>query len=91
MELFFDAIFEYKMIKEKLKLDDVETMKIIYKKSFDSQKILELFNTWDGQIYSLEYNSDKYISPSLLICLNYIWESKIVDEEWDIYTLKNIE
>ena len=91
MELFFDAIIEYKIVKEKLNLDDFETMKIIYNNTIDSEKILELFDKCSGQIYSLEYNDTKYISPSLVICLNYIYENKISDEYWDIYTMRNIE
>jgi hypothetical protein len=91
MELFFDAIIEYKIVKEKFNLDDKEIMEIIYDYENNSSKILKLFDEWDGQIYSFEYNDNKYISPSLIICLNYIYKNKLLDEDWNIYTMRNIE
>ena len=91
MELFFDAIIEYKTVKDKLNLEDIEIMKIIYNNNNDPEKILKLFDEWVGQIYSFEYKDNKYISPSLIICLNYIYENKLIDENWNIYTMRNIE
>jgi len=89
MELFFDALFEYKILKEKLKLDDLELMKNLYSKD-DSEKISKLFETWEYQIYIMEINNKKFISPSLIICFNYIYENNFIDLSWNIFNLKNL-
>lgn len=97
MELFFDAMVEYKMLKEKFAQTDKECMKMIYDDSDD--KVLDLFSKWEEQIYMLEYEKNKLISPSLLVCLNWIYkkEKKIFTNddnanvpEWNIYNLRNI-
>ena len=93
MELFFDAIVEYKTVKNTFKIDnDNICMELIYEESDtdSNNKILELFSKWENQIYMLDFGIKRYISPSLLICLNYIYENKITDEYWDIYNLRNV-
>ena len=115
MELFYDAIIEYKTVKESFRLDDTNCMKLIYLDSdinnttqtndteinkdtdtdtntdtnTDTDKILELFSKCENQIYMLDLGFKRYVSPSLLICLNYIYENKI-DSYWDIYNLRNV-
>ena len=102
MELFYDAIIEYKTVKESFKLDDINCMKLIYLDSDinintetnseinnDTDKILELFSKCENQIYMLDLGIKRYISPSLLVCLNYIYENKL-DSYWDIYNLRNV-
>ena len=88
MELFFEAIVEYKMIKEKNNYNDEEMMKYYFT---DKDKIKNLLKEHKGQIYSLEIKYKKYISCSLLVLLNFIHEKNILEEEWNIYNLRNFE
>ena len=114
MELFFDAIIEYKSVKKSYGLDDDACMRLIYLDSNsindheqtiinnntnlnnivdlnnDTDKILELFSKEENQIYMLDLGIKRYISPSLLICLNYIYEKKLDGEYWNIYILRNV-
>lgn len=103
MELFFDAIVEYKTVKKSFDLDDKKCMEMIYLDDniyetsntnspieLPNNKILDLFSKWENQIYMLDLGNKRYISPSLLICLNYLFENKIDDNYWDIYNLKNV-
>ena len=114
MELFFDAIIEYKSVKKSYGLDDDACMRLIYLDSNsindheqtiinnntnlnnivdlnnDTDKILELFSKEENQIYMLDLGIKRYISPSLLICLNYIYEKKLDGEYWNIYVLRNV-
>lgn len=109
MELFFDSIVEYKIVKEKFGVDNDDCMKLIYKdidtntntntnantnisseNNTDTDKIIELFSKWENQIYMLDFETERFISPSLLICLNYIYENKIDDDCWNIYNLRNV-
>lgn len=106
MELFFESITEYNIVKKFFNLNDIECMKLIYmdsnieinqnnemelNSSNNSDKILELFSKWDNQIYMLDFGINRFISPSLLVCLNYIYENKMFDDYWNIYNLRNIE
>ena len=89
MELFFDSIIEFKLLKETLKLDNNDCFKIIYSES-ESEKILEIFSNWNNQIYMFEFDNKKIISPSLLVILNYIYENNIINNDWNIYNLRNV-
>ncbi len=99
MELFFESIFEYEQFKQKI-LEDLKNvqisddsindlvMKFIFEES-ESEKIENLFETWQNQIYCLSYQNKKYFSPSLLICLNFINKNNIIYESWNIYNLRD--
>jgi hypothetical protein len=101
MELFFEAIIEYKQLKESI-LKDIEddeikendeslnnlTMKFYFINS-EKDKISNLFNIWEGQIYCLEYKNQKIVSPSLIVCLNLIMENNLFDKEWTIFNLRD--
>lgn len=102
MELFFDAIIEFKMLKENIvnglpendevrdSDDSITTMAMkFYFNSDQKQKITNLFEMWEGQIYCLEYGPSKIISPSLIVCLNYIMVNELVNNEWTIFNLKD--
>jgi hypothetical protein len=89
MELFFDTVIEFKMLKETFKLDNEKCLEMIYK-DCESEKILEFFSKWENQIYMFEFNDNKLISPSLLVCLNYIYQNNLIDSDWNIYNLRNI-
>lgn len=91
MELFYDALTEYKNIKKNFELDDNKCMKLIFEDiDLNSTKISDLFSKCENQIYMLDLGITRFLSPSLLICLNYIYENKIDDFQWNIYNLKNI-
>jgi hypothetical protein len=100
MELFFDAILEFKQLKEKLVKDFDDDVKedenlinsIILKFYFDYEdkvKIENLFDIWEGQIYYMEIDKKKIIFPSMIICLNYIYRNNLINSKWSIFNLRN--
>lgn len=86
LELFFEAIMEFKDLKEKLNIEEIDLLDKYY--DSDSDEIVNLMKSYD-QVYCLEINEDnkKIITISLLICLNYILVNKI--EKWNIFMLKS--
>jgi len=86
LELFFEAIMEFKDLKEKLNIDEIDLLDIYY--DSDNKEIINLMNSYE-QVYCLEINEDKkkIVTVSLIICLNYILINKI--EKWNIFMLKN--
>jgi hypothetical protein len=86
LELFFEAIMEFKDLKERLNIDEIDLLDKYY--DSDSKEIVNLMNTYD-QVYCLEINDDckKIITISLIICLNYVLINKI--EKWNIFMLKS--
>lgn len=88
MELFFDAILEFKMMVEKMGLNNDEAMKQLYKES-EPEKISAMFEKWNLQIYMFELDELKLFSPSLIVCLNYIFEKNILNLDWNIYNLRD--
>ena len=93
MNLFLDSAIEYKIVKEHYKLNNDECMGLIFNET-DTEKTIELFEKWDKQIYMLEFDSIRLLSPSLLVCLNYIYQKNnssndLLNSDWDIYNLRN--
>lgn len=88
MELFFDSIFEYNIFKGKYKLENEDALKYYFDYN-DKNKIKELFDN-KNNIYIYELNNNKLVMPSLIICLNYIFENNLIDEDWHIYNLNNL-
>jgi len=85
LELFFEAIMEFKDLKEKLNVDENDLLDKYY--DSDSEEIVNLMNSYK-QVYCLEINEGKkIITISLIICLNYILVNKI--EKWNIFMLKS--
>jgi len=87
MELFFEAIIEFKTIKQKLEIEDErELLNYIIQ---DENDILNLFmeRVKFDQIYCLELNNKKLFTPSLLVFLNYIYDNNLLNNKWNIYTL----
>ena len=85
LELFFEAIMEFKDLKEKLNIDEIDLLDKYY--DSDSKEIINLMNSYN-QVYCLEINEGKkIITISLIICLNYILVNKI--EKWNIFMLKS--
>jgi len=86
LELFFEAIMEFKDLKEKLDIEQIDLLDKYY--DSDSKEIINLMNSYE-QVYCLEINEDnkKIITISLIICLNYILVNKI--EKWNIFMLKS--
>lgn len=88
MELFYDAIIEFKMMIEHMKLDNDMAMKQLYAES-EPEKISSMFEKWDKQIYMFEMGELKLFSPSLIVCLNYVYEKNILNSDWNIYNLRD--
>jgi hypothetical protein len=88
MELFFDSIIEFKMFCECMEISTDKAMEHLYKET-EPEKISKLFEKWDKQIYLFEFEEHKMISPSLIICLNYIYEKNILEADWNIYNLRD--
>jgi len=88
MEIFFDAILEYKMMVEKMGLSNGEAMEQLYKES-EPEKISAMFEKWNMQIYMFELDELKLFSPSLIVCLNYVYEKNILNSDWNIYNLRD--
>jgi hypothetical protein len=88
LELFFEAIIEFKHLKDKLNLDEIDLLEKYYKEN--DNEIINLMNS-DNQVYCLEIeNNDKInkiITYSLIICLNYILVNKL--NNWKIFMLKS--
>lgn len=93
MELFFEAIIEYKQLKNKMNIEfDKIAMNYFFEED-KKEKIKLLFENNDSQIYCLEIINKKLYTPSLIICLNYILENynnNYVDIDWKIYNLRNL-
>lgn len=105
MELFFEAIIEFKNLKNKISKDielndknDVIleneeslnniTMKFIFNET-QEDKIKYLFDLWEGQIYCLNISSEKFFTPSLIVCLNYIQTNNLEFGTYNIFNLRN--
>jgi hypothetical protein len=105
MELFFEAIIEFKNLKSKISKDielndknDVIlenenslnniTMKFIFNET-QEDKIKYLFDLWEGQIYCLNISSEKFFTPSLIVCLNYIQTNNLEFGTYNIFNLRN--
>jgi hypothetical protein len=88
LELFFEAIIEFKHLKDKLNLDELDLLDKYYKEN--DNEIVNLMNS-DDQVYCLEIENNnklnKIITFSLIICLNYVLVNKI--NNWKIFILKD--
>ena len=105
MELFFEAIIEFKDLKNKIYedieinnkhdevLDNEESLNnITMKFIFEEsyeEKLQYLFESWKGQIYCLDIKSTKLFSPSLIVCLNYIQNLHLEFGSYNIFNLRN--
>lgn len=88
MELFYDAVMEFKMMVEHMELDNDTAMKQLYTE-LEPEKISSMFEKWDKQIYMFEMDELKLFSPSLIVCLNYVYEKNILNSDWNIYNLRD--
>ena len=96
MELFFESIIEFKMLQQKLNLDNEEYNENKYLQYYfndnEIDSIKEMMDNFKGQIYCLEINNKKILTPSLFVCLNYIIKNKhkecIYIKDWQIYNLR---
>jgi hypothetical protein len=84
MELFFEAIIEFKSIKSKLEIENFQLLNYIIE---DKEEIVNLFDEFD-HVYCLELENKKIFTMSLIVCLNYIYENNILENYWKIYNLK---
>jgi hypothetical protein len=93
MELFFETIIEFKKIKEELCFEEDEECMDYYFEETDDENITEMFNKFtENQMYCLDYNNKRIISPSILICLNYLINNKrdlFEKKNWNIFNLRD--
>lgn len=88
MELFFDAVMEFKMVCEQMNINTEKAMEQLYTEN-EPEKISKMFEKWDKQIYMFEQDEMKLFSPSLIVCLNYVYEKNILGSNWNIYNLRD--
>jgi hypothetical protein len=93
MELFFECIIEFKKMREKIQLEDEDEYINYYYLESEEENIKKMFELFsDEKIYCLIYKNKQIITPSLLICLNYISENKkdlFETKDWSILILKD--
>jgi F0F1-type ATP synthase gamma subunit len=99
MELFFECLVEFKKVKEILNLDkyentngDEKCMDYYFEENEDENidNMMKLFS--EGQIYCLDFNQKRILSPSILVCLNYLINNKknlFEDKGWNIFNLRD--
>jgi hypothetical protein len=92
MELFFESIVEFKKVRDTLKMDDEQCLNYYCLDSDDKSidKMYDTFNT--GQMYCLTYKNTNIVSPSILVCLNYLIDNKenlFEGKEWVIFNLRD--
>lgn len=93
MELFFEAIVEFKKLKEVLGIEEDEKCMDYYFEDSDDKNIEEMFTKFpETQMYCLDYNNKRIISPSILVCLNYLINNKedlFENKNWNIFNLRD--
>lgn len=104
MELFFEIIVEFKKVKEILELDKEKDVKDVeddeyseclnywYEDSDDKNVEIMLEKFSEGQLYCLNYGKKRIITPSLMICLNYLINNKeplFGNKDWNIFNLRD--
>lgn len=93
MELFFEAIVEFKKIKEIMEFEEDEDCINYYVEDTDDKQIDEMFSKFpENQMYCLDYKKNRIITPSILICLNYLINNKedlFETKNWNIYNLRD--
>jgi hypothetical protein len=84
---------EFKKLKEELEEEDDEICMDYYFEDMDDDNIEKMFNKFpEGQMYCLDYSNTRIISPSLLVCLNYLSNNKkelFEEKNWNIYNLRD--
>jgi hypothetical protein len=92
MELFFESIIEFKKIKKVLDLDDDEECMDYFFEDNDGENIDKMMEKFpEGQLYCLDFYDKRILSPSILICLNYVINNKknlFEGKDWNIFNLR---
>ena len=93
MEFFFESIVEFKKLKEVLELEEDEKCMEYYSEDSDDKRIGEIYTKFpSGQMYCLNFANKNIISPSLLVCLNYLSNNKkylFEEKNWNIFNLRD--
>jgi hypothetical protein len=93
MEFFFESMVEFKKVKQVLEEEDDEICMDYYFEDMDDSNIEKMFNKFpEGQMYCLDYLKTRIISPSLLVCLNYLSNNKkelFEEKNWNIFHLRD--
>lgn len=92
MELFFESIVEFKKIKDALKLEEDEECMDYYFEDDDNVNIDKMMAEFpEGQLYCLDFYEKRILTPSILICFNYVINNKknlFEGKDWNIFNLR---
>jgi hypothetical protein len=92
MELFFESIIEFKKVKEILKIEEDEECMDYYFEDTDEENIEKMIEKFtEGQMYCLDFYEKRILSPSILICLNYLANNStnlFGEKKWNIFNLR---
>jgi hypothetical protein len=93
MELFFESIVEFKKIKEELKIEDDEECMDYFFEDTDDENIDKMIAQFpEGQLYCLDHYEKRILTPSILICFNYLINNKknlFEEKRWNIFNLRD--
>jgi len=93
MELFFESIIEFKKVKDMLKIEDDEECMDYYVEDSDDVNVDKMIAQFpEGQLYCLDFYGKRIITPSILICLNYLVNNKqnlFEEKRWNIFNLRD--
>lgn len=93
MEFFFESMVEFQKLKKTLDEEDDEKCMDYYFEDSDDSNIEKMFDKFpEGQMYCLDYCNKRMITPSLLVCLNYLSNNKkdlFQEKNWNIYNLRD--
>lgn len=93
MELFFESIVEFKKVKDALKIEDDEECMDYYFEDSDGANIDKMIEKFpEGQLYCLDFYEKRILTPSILICLNYLVNNKqnlFEEKRWNIFNLRD--
>ena len=93
MEFFFESMVEFKKLKQVLEEEDDEICMDYFFEDMDDSNIEKMFDKFpEGQMYCLDYLKTRILSPSLLVCLNYLSNNKkelFEEKNWNIFHLRD--
>lgn len=92
MEMFFEALVEFKKLKQILNCSDEECMDYYFEDSDDSNVKMLFDKFTESPMYCLNYANKYLITPSILVCLNYLVNNKkdlFGEKDWNIFNLKD--
>lgn len=79
--------------EDKIKLNEIlknKKKELEIKKKERDDDIYNLFSDQYNQVYMLECVNGSIYTPSLFICMNYIFDNNLITTEWNIFNMKNL-